>query len=188
MKRPGFLSKLFSPRVGKPVAKVKSDVVALPNWDPLLQAVWERAIMLGENEIFMFHLQDRKPKLLNRENPTLIIGRLKIQPNQSLFDEEFFVTAIGKVSAGVEPGAENFGWQRIGFQLEQTKQTKSFGAGPVTRRNLIAVLASALDVFHVFYGVSMDSRIKNSGDPTLEVLLDLSQGLKRIRMGVHGWR
>ncbi len=188
MNWPGFLSKLFWPRVENSVSKVKSDVVALPNWDPLLQAVWERAIILEENEIFMFHLQNPKPKLLNRENPTLIIGRLKIQPNQSLFDEEFFVTAMGKVSAGVEPGAENLSWQRIGFQLEQTKQIKSFGTGPVTRRDLNAVLASALDVFHVFYGVSMESRIRNTGDPVLEALLDHSRGLKRVRVGVYRWR
>jgi hypothetical protein len=188
MNRPGFLSKLFPSRFGKSDAKVKSNVVALPNWDPLLQAVWERAIILEENEIFMFHLQNPKPKLLNRENPTLIIGRLKIQPNQSLLDEEFFVTVMGKVSAGIEPGAEDYSWQRIGFQLEQTKQTKSFGAGPVTRRDLSAVLASALDVFHVFYGVSMESRIRNSGDPVLEVLLSASRGLGRVRMGVYRWR
>jgi hypothetical protein len=188
MNRPGFLSKLFSPRVGNSVSRVRSDVVALPNWDPLLQAVWERAIILEDIEIFMFHLQNTKPKPLNRENPTLIIGRLKVQPNQSLFDEEFFVTAMGKVSAGVEPGAEDLSWQRVGFQLEQTKQTKSFGTGPVTRRDLNAVLASALDVFHVFYGVSMESRIRNTGDPILEGLLSHSRGLKRVRMGVYRWR
>ncbi len=188
MKRFGFISKLFPTRFGNSVAKVKGDFVPLPNWDPLLQAIWERAIILEENQIFMFHLQNPKPKLINRENPTLLIGRLKIQPNQSLFDEEFFVTAMGKVSAGVEPGAEDLSWQRIGFQLEQSKQSKSFGIGPVTRRDLNAVLASALDVFHVFYGVSMESRIRNTGDPTLEVLLSLSRGLKRVRMGVYRWR
>jgi len=187
MKRPGLLSKFFSRRAENSVAGVRSDVVVLPNWDPLLQAVWERAIILEESEIFMFHLQNPKAQLINRENPTLIIGRLKIQPNQSLFGEEFFLTAMGNLSTGVALGAEDLSWQRIGFQLEQTKQTKSFGAGPVTRRDLNAVLSSALDVFHVFYGVSVESRIRNSGDPIFEALLDLSPRLKRVRMGVYRW-
>jgi hypothetical protein len=188
VKRPGFLSKLFTSRFRNSVAHVKTEVAAFPSWDPLLQAVWERASILEENEIFMFQLQNRKLRLLNRDNPTLIIGRLKRQPNQSLLDHEFFVTAMGLVSDGVVPGSEDLSWQRIGFQVEQTRQTKSFGTGPVTKRDLNAVLVSALDVFHVFYGVSMESRIRNAGDEVLEELLSLNRGIKRVRTGVYGLR
>ncbi len=78
MKRPVFLSKLFSLWAENSVAKGKSDVVALPNWEPLLEAVWERATMLEGNEVFMFHLKNPKSKLLNRENPTLLICRRKL--------------------------------------------------------------------------------------------------------------
>ena len=183
MKRPGFLSKLFSHRADNAVAKVKSDVVALPNWEPLLEAVWERATMLEDNEVFMFRLKNPKSKLIDRENPTLIIGRLKGSSNQSFREADFFVTAMGNVSAEVDPASEVAIWERIGFQLEQTKQTKSFGHGPVSIRRLTAVLTSALDTFHVFYGVSSESRIRNTGDPYLEVLLDMNPGIRRVRMG-----
>ncbi len=77
MKRPGFLSKLFFRRAENAVAKVKSDVVALPNWEPLLEAVWERATMLEGNEVFMFHLKNPKSKLIDMESPTLIVGDSK---------------------------------------------------------------------------------------------------------------
>ena len=183
MKRPRFLSKLFFRRTDNALAKVKSDVAALPNWEPLLEAVWERATMLEDNEVFMFHLKNPKSKLIDRENPTLIIGRLKGSPDQDFRDADCFVTAMGSVSRDLEPGSEDAIWERIGFQLEQTKQIKSFGHGPVSIRRLTAVLTSALDTFHVFYGVSSESRIRNTGDPYLEVLLDMNPGIRRVRMG-----
>ncbi len=110
MNWPGFLSRLFPSRVGNSVAKVKSDVVALPNWEPLLEAVWERATMLEGNEVFMFHLKNPKSKLIDMESPTLIVGRLKGPPDQDFRDADYFVTAMGSVSRDVEPESEDAIW------------------------------------------------------------------------------
>ena len=159
MKRPRFLRKLFTRRADKSVAKVKSDVVALPNWEPLLHALRERAQMLQENQVFMVRLKNPRSKLVNREHSTLIIGRLKSLPVQSPEVQDFFMTAMGELAAGLEPGSEDANWQRLGFQLEKTRQSKSFGFGPASAIELNEVLTAALDSFHVFYGVSMDSRI-----------------------------
>ncbi len=188
MKRPGFLSKFFSRRAGISVAKVKSDAVALPNWEPLLEAVWERATMLEGNEVFMFHLKNPKSKLIDLESPTLIVGRLKGPPDQDFRDADYFVTAMGSVSADVEPESEDAIWKRMGFQLEKTKPTKSFGHGPIPIRRLTAVLTSALDTFHLFYGVGSDSRIRNTGDAYLQVLLDINPEIRRVRMDEFRFR
>jgi hypothetical protein len=188
MKRPGFLSKLFSRRAARAVAKVKSEVVTLPNWESLLEAVWERATMLEGNQVFMFHLKNPKSKLIDMESPTLIVGRLKGPPDQDFRDADYFVTAMGSVSTVVEHGSEDAIWERIGFQLEKTKQNKSFGHGPIPIRRLTAVLTSALDTFHLFYGVSSDSRIRNTGDAYLQVLLEINPGIRRVRMGEFRFR
>jgi hypothetical protein len=45
-----------------------------------------------------------------------------------------------------------------------------------------------MDVFSLFYGVSSESRIRTIGDPELEVILDNSAGLKRIKLGEYRLR
>ncbi len=95
---------------------------------------------------------------------------------------------MGSVSVDVEPGSEDAIWERIGFQLEKTKQNKSFGHGPISIRRLTAVLTSALDTFHLFYGVGSDSRIRNTGDAYLQVLLEINPGVRRVRMGEFRFR
>jgi hypothetical protein len=188
MKRPGFLSKLFPRRAESAVAKVKSEVVALPNWEPLIQAIMQRAEKLGETDLFMVHFKNSKSKSSFGEYPTLIIGSIKPLLSQSSKQSEVFVSAMGKVSADTEPGSEDVNWLRLGFQLEQSKRTKSFGIGPVPIDSLPEILFSAMDVFSLFYGVSSQSRVRTIGDPELEDILDNSAGLKRIKLGEYRLR
>ncbi len=188
MKRPGFLGKLFFPRVGKAVAKVKSDVVTLPNWEPLIEAIMQRVEKLDESDLFMIHFKNPKTKSNYGEDPTLIIGRLKplsIQPSQQA---EVFVSALGKVAQDIEPGSEDLSWLRLGFQIEESKRTKSFGVGPVPIDRLPQILFSAVGVFSVFYEVSIHSRVRTIGDPELEDILDNCAGLKRVKLGEYRLR
>jgi hypothetical protein len=188
MKRPGFLSNLFSRRSGNSLAKVTSEVVALPNWDPLIQAIMQRAEKLDETDLFMVHFKNPMSKSTYGEHPTLIIGRLKPILKQSSEQPEVFISAMGKVADDIEPGSEDLNWQRLGFQLEQSKRTKSFGMGPVPVSALPQVLFSAIDVFSIFYGVSSESRVRAIGDPELEELLDNCSGLKRVKLGEYRLR
>ncbi len=188
MNRPGFLSKLFSRRAGSAVAKVKSEVVTLPNWEPLIQAVMQRAEKLGETDLFMVHFKNSKSKSSFGEYPTLIIGSIKPLLSQNSKQSEVFVSAMGQLSTETEPGSEDLNWLRLGFQLEQSKRTKSFGIGPVLIEALPEILFSAMDVFSLFYGVSSESRVRTFGDPEFEDILDNSAGLKRIKLGEYRLR
>jgi hypothetical protein len=188
MKRPGFLGKLFFPRAGKSVERVKSDVVTLPNWEPLIQAIMQRAEKLDETDLFMIHFKNPKTKSSYGEDPTLIIGRLKPLTMQSSQQPDVFVSALGKVAQEIEPGSEDLSWLRLGFQIEESKKTRSFGVGPVPIDRLPQILFSALDVFSVFYGVSIDSRVRTIGDPELEDILDNCTGLKRVKLGEYRLR
>ncbi len=188
MKRPGFLSKLFSRRTNNAVAKVKSDVAALPNWEPLIQAIMQRVERLEETDLFMVHFKNSKSKSSFGEYPTLVIGRIKPLLSQNSKQSEVFVSAMGQVSVDIEPGSADVNWLRLGFQLEQSKRSKSFGIGPVPIDALPEILFSAMDVFSLFYGVSSESRVRTIGDPELEKFLDNSAGLKRIKLGEYRLR
>jgi hypothetical protein len=188
MKRLGFLSKLFQARSGNSLAKVTSEVVALPNWGPLTQAIMQRVEKLDETDLFMAHFKNPMSKSIYGEHPTLIIGRLKPIFKESSRQPEVFISAMGKVADGNEPGSEDVSWQRLGFQLEQSKRTKSFGKGPVPVTALPQVLVSAIDVFSIFYGVSSESRVRAIGDPELEDILDNCAGLKRVKLGEYRLR
>ncbi len=188
MKRPGFLSKFFSRRAASAVARIKSEVVTLPNWEPLIQAVMQRAEKLGETDLFMVHFKNTKSKSSFGEYPTLIIGSIKPLLSQNSKQSEVFVSAMGQVSADTGPGSEDVNWLRLGFQLEQSKRTKSFGIGPVLIEALPEILFSAMDVFSLFYGVSSESRVRTFGDPEFEDILDNSAGLKRIKLGEYRLR
>jgi len=185
MKRHGFLSKLFSRRTGNSLAKVKSDAVTLPNWEPLINAVKHRVEKLDETDLFMIHFKNSRSKLTYGEYPTLVIGRLKPILNQSSGQSEIFISAMGKVADGTEPGSEDVNWLRLGFQSEASKRTKSFGIGPIPVSALPQILVSAFDLFSIFYGVSSESRVGTIGDPELEEILDNSAGLKRIKLGEY---
>jgi hypothetical protein len=185
MKRHGFLSKLFSRRAGNSLAKVKSDAVTLPNWEPLINAVMHRVEKLDETDLFMIHFKNAMSKSTYGEYPTLIIGRLKPILNQSSGQSEIFISAMGKVADGTEPGSEDVNWLRLGFQSEASKRTKSFGIGPVPVSALPQILVSAFDLFSIFYGVSSESRVGTIGDPELEEVLDKCAGLKRVKLGEY---
>jgi hypothetical protein len=185
MKRKGLVSELFSCLAGNSVTKVKSNAVALPNWEPLLRAVMHRVEKLEETDLFMIHFKNSRSKLTYGEYPTLVIGRLKPILNQSLGQSEIFISAMGKVADGTEPGSEDVNWLRLGFQSEASKRTKSFGIGPIPVSALPQILVSAFDLFSIFYGVSSESRVGTIGDPELEEILDNSAGLKRIKLGEY---
>jgi hypothetical protein len=185
MKRLGLFSKLLPLRAGNSVAKVKSDAVTLPDWEPLLRAVMHRVEKLEETELFMIHFKSPRSKLTYGEYPTLVIGRLKPILNQSSGQSEIFISAMGKVADGIEPGSEDLNWLRLGFQSEASKRTKSFGTGPVPVSALPQILVSAFDLFSIFYGASSESRVGTIGDPELEEILDNSAGLKRIKLGEY---
>ncbi len=188
MKQPGFLSKLFSRRAANAVAKLESEVVTLPNWEPLIQAIMQRAEKLDETDLFMIHFKNPKTKSSYGEDPTLIIGRLKPLTIQSSQQPDVFVSALGKVAQEIEPGSEDLSWLRLGFQIEESKRTKSFGVGPVPVDRLPQILFSAVDLFSVFYGVSGESRVRTIGDPELEDILDNCAGLKRVKLGEYRLR
>jgi hypothetical protein len=188
MKRPGFLRELFSRRAESAVAKVKSDVVALPNWGPLIQAIMHRAEKLGETDLFMVQFINSKSKSSFSEYPTLVIGSIKPIFSPTPRKSEVFVSVMGQVSTDTEPGSEEVNWLRLGFQLEQSKRTKTFGIGPVDIDALLEILFSAMDVFSVFYGVSSESRVRTIGDQELEDILDNSADLKRIKLGEYRLR
>ncbi len=185
MKRLSFLSELFPRRAGNPLTKVKSDAVTLPNWEPLINAVMNRVEQLDETDLFMIHFKNSRSKLTYGEYPTLVIGRLKPILNQSSGQSEIFISAMGKVADGIEPGSENLNWLRLGFQSEASKRTKSFGIGPVPVSALPQILVSAFDLFSIFYGVSSESRVGTIGDPELEEVLDKCAGLKRVKHGEY---
>jgi hypothetical protein len=185
MKRLGLFSKLLPRRAGNSVAKVKSDAVALPNWEPLLRAVMHRVAKLDETDLFMIHFKNSRSKLTYVEYPTLVIGRLKPILNQSSGQSAIFISAMGKVAEGIEPGSEDVNWLRLGFQSEASKRTKSFGIGPVPTSALPQILISAIDLFSIFYGVSSASRVRTIGDPELEEILDNCAGLKRVKLGEY---
>jgi hypothetical protein len=188
MKRSGFLRELFSRRAESAVAKVKSDVVALPNWGPLIQAIMQRAEKLGETDLFMVQFKNSKSKSSFSEYPTLVIGSIKPILSPTPRKSEVFVSVMGQVSAVTEPGSEEANWMRLGFQLEQSKRTKSFGIGPVAIDVLPEILFSAMHVFSLFYGVSSESRVRTTGDRELEEILNNSAGLKRIKLGEYRLR
>jgi hypothetical protein len=185
MKRLSFLSELFSRGAENSVAKLKTDAVTLPNWEPLLLAVMHRVEQLDETDLFMIHFKNPKSTLTYGENPTLVIGRLKPILNQSSGQSAIFISAMGKVAEGIEPGSEDVNWLRLGFQSEASKRTKSFGIGPVPTRALPQILISAIDLFSIFYGVSSESRVRTIGDPELEEILDNCAGLKRVKLGEY---
>jgi hypothetical protein len=185
MKRHGFLSHLFSRRAGNSVVKSKTDAVALPNWGPLLRAVMDRVEQLDETDLFMIHFKTSRSKLTYGEYPTLIIGRLKPILNPSSGQLEVFMSAMGKVADGIEPGSEDLNWLRLGFKSEASKRTKSYGIGLVPVSALPQILVSALDLFSIFYGVSSESRVGTIGDPELEEILDKCVGLKRVKLGEY---
>jgi hypothetical protein len=107
---------------------------------------------------------------------------------QSSQQPDVFVSALGKVAQEIEPGSEDLSWLRLGFQIEESKRTKSFGVGPVPVDRLPQILFRAVDVFSVFYGVSGDSRVRTIGDPELEDILDNCAGLKRVKLGEYRLR
>ena len=185
MKRLDFLSKLLPRRAGNFLDKVKSDAVALPNWEPLIRAVMHRAEKLDETDLFMIHFKNSRSKLTYGEYPTLIIGRLKPILHPSPEPSEIFISAMGNVSEGIEPGSEDLNWLRLGFQSEASKRTKSFGIGPVPVSSLPQILVSAFDLFSIFYGVSSESRVGTIGDPELEEILNKCAGLKRVKLGEY---
>jgi hypothetical protein len=185
MKRLGFLSELFSRGPENSVVKLKTEAVTLPNWEPLLRAVMHRVEKLEETDLFMIHFKNSRSKLTYGEYPTLVIGRLKPISNQSSGQSEIFISAMGKVADGIEPGSEDLNWLRLGFQSEASKRTKSFGTGPVPVSALPQILVSAFDLFSIFYGVSSESRVGAMGDPELEEILDNWAGLKRVKLGEY---
>jgi hypothetical protein len=185
MKRLGFLSELFSRGAENTVAKLKTDAVTLPNWEPLLRAVMHRVEKLEETDLFMIHFKNSRSKLTYGEYPTLVIGRLKPILNPSSGQSEVFISAMGKVADGIESGSEDLNWLRLGFKSEASKRTKSFGIGPVPGSALPQILVSAFDLLSIFYGVSSESRVGTIGDPELEEILDKCAGLKRVKLGEY---
>jgi hypothetical protein len=144
-----------------------------------------RVEKLEETDLFMIHFKNPKSKLTYGEYPTLIIGRLKPILNPSSGQLEVFMSAMGKVADGIEPGSEDLNWRRLGFNSEASKRTKSYGIGPVPTSALPQFLISAIDLFSIFYGVSSESRVRTIGDPELEEILDNCEGLKRVKLGEY---
>lgn len=167
------------------LTKTKIPTATMANWDPLLQAVLNRVSRLEDTDLFLVYFTSEAKWRRFGEAPTLVIGRVKPLMNKVNDPLDVFINASGLIAEGIEPGSEVIGWARAGFDVQESKTGKSFGAGPLPEQEFAQAFLSAMDVFAMFYGVSANSQIVTLGDPLFEEILDATPGLVRRKPGKY---
>lgn len=170
---------------GTSLSKTKIPTATLANWDPLRQAVFNRISRMEDTDLFLVYFTTEAKWRRFGEAPTLVIGRVEPMLGKAHDPLGVFINASGLIAAGIEPGSEVIGWSKAGFDVQDGKSGKSFGAGPLSEKEFAQAFLSAMDVFAMIYGVSSQSQIVTLGDPLFESILDATPGLARRKPGKY---
>ncbi len=82
-----------------------------------------------------------------------------------------FINASGCIAEGIKSGSEVIGWSRAGFDVQQSKRGKSFGAGPLSEKEFAQAFLYAIHGLSMVYGVSANSHFVTLGDPLFDEIL-----------------